>query len=191
MFIYLARHGETEWNALGRLQGTTDVPLNETGREQARALGEKMRGADIVSVTTSDLIRALQTGEEAAKVLGITEPITIDPELQERSFGIFEGLTRVDLETHHAEAWAAWRMSQIAPPGAEQTELVVARMERALRRIVTRNAPGNVLVVSHGAAMRLVMNELTGTQVAIIPNGAVYRIGLTDHVWSVIAHASP
>ena len=188
MYLYLARHGETEWNALGRLQGATDVPLNEVGRAQGRALGEKLRGEGIVSITTSDLVRAQQTGEEAAKVLGITSERAIDPDLRERGFGAFEGLTRVDLETHHPEAWAAWRMSQIAPPDAEQTEIVIERMKRALTRIVKHDAPGNVLVVSHGAAMRLVMNELTGTQTAIIPNGAVYRIALTNDVWSVMSH---
>lgn len=189
MFIYLARHGETEWNALGKLQGATDVPLNETGRAQGRALGERLKGEGIVSVTTSDLCRAVQTGEEAASVLGITTPPTIDADLRERGFGIFEGLTRIDLETHHAEAWQAWRMSQISPPGAEQTELVLERMKRALHRIARAGSPGNVLVVSHGAAMRLAMNDLTGTNMAIIPNGAVYKLALDNEAWEVNEHS--
>jgi len=157
--LYLARHGETEWNALGRLQGANDVPLNERGREQALALGAALSREGIVRVTASDLSRARQTGEVVARRLGVRE-LAIDPELRERSFGPFEGLTR--------------RASSVAPPGAEETSLVVARMKRALLRCFDRGGP--LLVVSHGAAMRLVLSELTGETVAPIANGAIYRL---------------
>jgi len=171
--LYLARHGETEWNALGRLQGANDVPLNERGREQALALGAALSREGIVRVTASDLSRARQTGEVVARRLGVRE-LAIDPELRERSFGPFEGLTRLECEARFPEQWRAWRASSVAPPGAEETSLVVARMKRALLRCFDRGGP--LLVVSHGAAMRLVLSELTGETVAPIANGAIYRL---------------
>jgi probable phosphoglycerate mutase len=110
--ILLARHGETAWNALGRLQGHTDIPLNETGRAQARALADGVAAAGIAAVVTSDLARARETGEIVAAALGLAAPV-IEPGLRERRFGVFEGLTRDECATHHPEAWRAWE-----PPSA-------------------------------------------------------------------------
>ena len=172
--LYLARHGDTDWNAIGKLQGASDIPLNATGRTQALALGGLLREEGIGFVATSDLVRARETGAIAAAALAVVD-IGLDPELRERSFGVFEGLTRAELESHHPEAWEAWRLRSIAPSSAEQTELVVARMKRSLLRLFERDG-GAALIVSHGAAMRLVMNDLTGTTLGPIANGAVYTL---------------
>lgn len=171
--VYLARHGETEWNALGKLQGANDIPLNEKGREQAAALGHALASVGIVRAMASDLSRAQETGALAARRLGVTE-FAIDPELRERAFGHFEGLTKLECEARFPEHWLAWRAKNEAPPGAEPTALVVARMKRALLRCF--DAGGPMLVVSHGASMRLLLNELTGEVHAPIANGAIYRL---------------
>ena len=194
--LYLARHGETEWNAIGRLQGATDVPLHASGRAQAQLLGESLRGEGIARVTTSDLSRARQTGEIAGAALGLTSPPVVDAELRERSFGIFEGLTRDELEANHAEAWRAFRASGTVPPGGEPQATIVARMNRAIGRCFERGGP--MLVVSHGAAMRLLLTELTTEVILPIANGAVYRIDLAEDgtalavvPWTAPARASP
>lgn len=171
--LYIARHGETEWNAARRLQGAADIPLNEDGRVQARALGEALSRAGIVSVTTSDLTRARETGAIAAAVLGLTVT-TVDPELRERSFGVFEGLNREELEARFPDEWRAWQTSAVTPPGGEPTDLVIARMRRGLERILAQDGP--TLVISHGAAMRLVLTELGGEPVPPLANGAIYRL---------------
>ncbi len=180
--LYLARHGETEWNALGRLQGATDIPLDASGRAQAEALGESLRGERIVSVTTSDLSRARQTGELAGAALGLTVPPFIDHELRERSFGIFEGLTRDQLEADHTEAWRAWLASGVVPTGGEAQPDIVARMKRGIARCFARSVETNgpMLIVSHGAAMRLFLSELTTEVIVPIANGAVFRLDLGD-----------
>jgi broad specificity phosphatase PhoE len=180
--LYLARHGETEWNALGRLQGATDIPLDASGRAQAEALGASLRAEGIVSVTTSDLSRARQTGEIAGTALGLTAAPVIDHELRERSFGIFEGLTRDELEANHAEAWRAWRASGVVPTGGESQPDIVARMKRGIARCFARcvETGGPMLIVSHGAAMRLFLSELTTEVILPIANGAVYRLELGD-----------
>ncbi|TMQ05877.1 MAG: histidine phosphatase family protein, partial [Deltaproteobacteria bacterium] len=88
--ILLARHGQTSWNALGRLQGHTDIELNDVGREQARELAARLASAELTAVWASDLARARQTGEIVAAALGLAPP-TVDPDLRERHYGVFEG----------------------------------------------------------------------------------------------------
>ena len=85
--ILLARHGQTSWNALGRLQGHTDIELNDVGREQARELAARLASAELTAVWASDLARARQTGEIVAAALGLAPP-TVDPDLRERCFGL-------------------------------------------------------------------------------------------------------
>jgi broad specificity phosphatase PhoE len=174
--ILLARHGETEWNAAGRLQGHTDIPLNEAGRAQARALAARVAGAGTGAVVTSDLARARETGEIVAAALGLVAP-AIEPALRERRFGVFEGLTRDECAARHPEAWRAWQERIGAPPGAEQQELAVARMAEALARIAAGEG-GPVLVVSHGGVMRLWLMDVLGEVVPPIVNAAVYEVDL-------------
>jgi len=177
--IFLARHGETAWNALGRLQGHTDIPLNDTGREQARALAAGLGDAGVVAVWASDLARARDTGAIIAAVLGLAAP-TIEPELRERRFGVFEGLTRGECEAQHPAAWRDWVAQVGTPPGAEPRPDAIARLGRALARIAAATAAGDgpVVVVSHGGVMRLWLMDLISTPVPLIANGAIYVV---DH----------
>lgn len=174
--ILLARHGQTDWNALGRLQGHTDIALNDTGRDQARALAATLASAGVRHIWTSDLGRSRETGEIVATTLGLAEP-RVDPELRERRFGVFEGLTRDQCAAQHPDAWQAWRAQTKAPPGGEPRETAVTRMSRALERIAAREE-GPVLVVSHGGLMRLWLMDLLGTTVPLIANGATFVV---DH----------
>lgn len=174
--ILLARHGQTSWNALGRLQGHTDIALDDTGRDQARALATAVAGIGVRTVWTSDLDRARETGAIVAAALGLPVPRT-EPELRERRFGVFEGLTREQCAAQHPDAWRAWLAKTSAPPGGEPLEEAVARMARALERIAVREE-GPALVVSHGGVMRLWLMDVLGEQIPLIANGATY---LVDH----------
>ncbi|MEZ5187956.1 MAG: histidine phosphatase family protein [Microbacterium sp.] len=93
--LLLVRHGETDWNAARRIQGSTDIPLNDTGREQARetaaALAARFAGQAPV-VASSDLSRARETAEIIAEALGVAGP-RLYPQLRERSYGVAEGMT--------------------------------------------------------------------------------------------------
>jgi broad specificity phosphatase PhoE len=174
--IVIARHAQTAWNALGKLQGHTDIELDETGREQARALAVALAEHSISRVWTSDLSRARETGAIVASALGLDPPQT-DPELRERQFGVFEGLTRDECAARHPEAWEAWRTNTKAPPGGEPREDAVARMDRVLRRIAG-DTPA--LVVSHGGVMRLWLMDLLGQTVPLIQNGTMYVVEVSD-----------
>jgi probable phosphoglycerate mutase len=177
--LYLARHGETSWNREGRWQGHTDIELNDVGHGQARKLGELLRGRDIARIHSSDLARARQTAEAAAAILGITE-LVIDRELRERSFGIFEGLTRKECEQRHPELWTSYRADpRRVPPGAESQEALADRMHAAMSRALARRDEGDdaaVLVVSHGGSIRALLARVTGEMPPPLENVAVFRV---------------
>jgi broad specificity phosphatase PhoE len=186
--VYLARHGETSWNREGRWQGHTDIALNEVGLAQARALGELLRGRGIGRVHTSDLSRARQTAETAAAILGVTD-VVVDRALRERSFGIFEGLTRQECALRHPDHWNEYRADpRRAPPGAESQDSLAARMHEAVARAVAPREPRDdapVLVVSHGGSIRALLALATGTMPPPLDNVAVFsavatRAGLED-----------
>lgn len=172
--ILLVRHGETAWNALGKLQGHTDTTLNDTGRSQARAVGAALQDAGITAIWTSDLSRARETGQIVASILGLPTPV-VDPELRERRVGVLEGLTHHECETQHPEAWKEWLSLTGNPPGGEPRAEAAARIGRALGRIAATGG-GPALVVSHGGAMRLWLMSLLGPDVPLIPNGATYLV---------------
>lgn len=174
--ILLARHGETAWNALGKLQGHTDIALNDVGRDQARGLADGFADAAVTAVWTSDLLRARETGAIIASALGLPAP-TVDPELRERAFGVFEGLTRNECETQHPVAWRDWVAQTGSPPGGEPRGDAIARLGRALGRIAATDG-GAALVISHGGVMRLWLMDLLGTSIPLIANGTTYVV---DH----------
>jgi broad specificity phosphatase PhoE len=171
--ILLARHGETEWNAIGRLQGHTDVELNDNGRAQARVLATELAAARIADVWTSDLARARETGAIVAAQLGLAAP-RVDADLRERRFGVFEGLTREECAARYPDAWRAWTSRTEHPPGGESREDATARMARAIDRI--RAEARISLIVTHGGVMRLWIANVTGEAVPLVGNGAVYTI---------------
>ena len=94
--LLLVRHGETDWNAEGRLQGHTDTPLNDYGRRQARTLADELAGEPIDAVYSSDLARARETAEIVGGRLGLT--VVVDPGLREKNWGSWEGLTPAERE---------------------------------------------------------------------------------------------
>ncbi len=172
--LLLARHAETDWNRFGRWQGTTDVPLNEAGLEQARALGARLAGRGLRLVASSDLGRARQTAEIVALALGLAQPL-LEPGLRERGYGAFEGLTRAECEVRHPVAWQAFCEGR-EPPGAELRAEVGRRMVETVTRLA--GAHEGLLVVSHGGAMRAFFDLATAVKVPPITNVAVYEVRL-------------
>jgi len=173
--LFVARHGETDWNAANRWQGHTDVPLNDHGRAQAKAVAGLLREAGLGGVVASDLSRAHETARIVADELGLAVPL-VDPALRERSFGVFEGLTRVECETIHAEAWRAWLEHRTPPEGGEASEALQARMVAAVGRaaegVAREDAPA--LVVTHGGALRSVVASITGEMPPLVGNAEVW-----------------
>lgn len=147
--LYLVRHGETDWNAQRRIQGSTDIPLNDTGRRQAADAAELLARRRFDAVVASPLSRAAETGAIIADRLGLTAPTTY-PGLAERSYGEAEGLT-------DTEVTARYPHDDI--PGRESRSALLARITETLAEIAVRFDGGVVVVATHGAVIRSVVNE--------------------------------
>jgi broad specificity phosphatase PhoE len=150
----LVRHGETDWNAAGRLQGHTDRPLSDYGREQARRLADELEGEEFDAIYASDLARARETAEIVGERLD--QKVVLDPDLREKDWGTWEGLTsteRLDVELV-----------------GEATEQHQKRMLAALDRIAVKHPHGRVLVVTHGGSMRRVQTEALGFARPVVEN---------------------
>ncbi len=178
MTLFLARHGETDWNRIGRWQGKTDIPLSEVGRAQALALAEGVRHRGITEIYASDLSRARETAEIVAGALGIAR-VTADPRLRERGFGCFEGLTREECAERHPDAWQRYLADRRdTPDDAEPHAEVVARVTAGLSAVAEAAGPSShALVVSHGAAIRSFIHAITGAAPPPLANTALFQVG--------------
>ena len=149
--LLLVRHGESEWNALGKWQGWADPPLSSLGRVQAKVAAGAVGSVD--AVVASDLQRASQTAEIVAAELGIG-PVVVDAALRERAAGPWEGRTRHEIE----EGWPGWLASGERPEGYETDEHV---LDRVLPALATLEAAGeSALVVTHGGVIGAVERHL-------------------------------
>jgi broad specificity phosphatase PhoE len=163
--LLLVRHGETDWNADGRLQGQTDRPLTDFGRRQARELADELANEELAAVYSSDLSRARETAEIVAERLGL--PVVLDPDLREKDWGSWEGLTAVERD----------RVEFVG----ESTEAHQARILRALRRIAERHpGDGSVLVVTHGGSMRRVQTATLGWALPVVENCGRWLCAVED-----------
>jgi len=152
--LLLVRHGETDWNADGRLQGQTDRPLSDFGRRQARQLADELAEEEFEAIYASDLARARETADIVGGRLGLA--VVLDPELREKDWGTWEGLTAVERD-------------RVAFAG-ETTEAHQERTLRALQRISERHPGGSVLVITHGGSMRRVQTAALGLALPVIEN---------------------
>jgi probable phosphoglycerate mutase len=177
--VFIARHGETDWNVAGRWQGHTDVPLNATGRAQAVALAERLRSEGILAVATSDLSRAHHTAEIVASALAVPLAL-VDPDLREQRFGRFEGLTPDECAERYPEDWARYLADRHAgPPGGESRAALLERVVRAVQGAAARLSPP-ALLVTHGGAIRALLAAVPADPGAPgrIPNAGVVRVSL-------------
>ncbi len=158
--FWFLRHGETDWNADGRSQGRTDVPLNEVGVGQAHAAAAALQGRGIASIVSSPLGRAHHTASIASEALGL--PVTVITGLQEVSFGVNEG---------HAmgQAWFSdWVAGKFTPERGESFDALRTRAAAALAEALAHPAP--VLVVAHGALFRALRAEMGLAPDVRLPN---------------------
>jgi broad specificity phosphatase PhoE len=150
--VWLVRHGETEWAALGRHTGRTDVPLTEIGREQARTLGRRLDVHAFELVMTSPLSRASET----AALAGFGAVAVTDPDLREWDYGALEGRLTAEIRADYP-GWTIWRGPW---PGGETIDEVAARADRVVAQI--RAAQGDVLVFAHGHLLRVLAARWLG-----------------------------
>ena len=152
--VWLARHGETEGSRSGQHTGRTDIPLTETGRNQAVALGERLRGHPFARVLTSPLSRAAET----ARLAGFGDIMVVDEDLREWDYGEFEGRKTDEIREQYRD-WTIWRGPW---PGGESIDHVAARADRILQRVGA--VDGDVLIFSHGHLLRVLAARWLGRE---------------------------
>ena len=151
--VLAIRHGETAWNVDGRIQGQLDVPLNEMGRWQVHRLALAVSDESIDAIYSSDLLRAFETAQAVAR--GADQPITTDPGLRERGFGIFEGLSYEEINLRWPEQAARWRKRDpdFAPEGGESLRQFSERGVGTVARLAALHPGQTIAIVSHGGVM--------------------------------------
>lgn len=175
-FLALVRHGETDWNLHGRLQGSSDIPLNETGRAQAREAAHELAGRHWDLLVSSPLSRAAETADIIGSHLGITRTETY-PDLAERHFGAAEGFTDYD-------AWSRWPHGRY--PGLEPRENLIVRGVRAIDDIADAHPESSIVAVAHGGVIRAIFDALRGIPSPRILNAGVSTLVRRDgKTWAV------
>jgi len=163
MRLLLARHGQSLWNEVRRFQGGTDVRLSDTGRAQARALGQALRRYRPATAYVSPLARARETAEIALAGAGV--PLVHVEELRELSLGAWEGCTIDEIRSQAGDPYAAWVRAPLdcPPPGAEPLPDVSRRVLSAMTRISAAHPDGDdVLIVAHGGVISVYACHVLG-----------------------------
>src|ERR1022692_3441584 len=161
----LLRHGQTPLSVQKRYAGASDVPLTETGVDQAAAAAKRLASAGIGAIVSSPLQRAVRTAEEVASVTGV--PVVTDEGFRETDFGAWEGLTFVEVR----ESWLA--DPAVARPGGGSFNEVNTRVTEALHRVRASQARQNVLIVSHVTPIKTLV-----AAALLAPPTALYRMHL-------------
>ncbi|HSK14987.1 MAG TPA: histidine phosphatase family protein [Gaiellaceae bacterium] len=181
--VYLARHGQSDWNAQGRWQGHADRPLTELGRRQAAQLATDLAGVPLEAVYSSDLERALATAEAVAAARGLR--VRTLPELREIDVGSWSGLSRAEAEERFPEAFDRWRNGTHAWDDGETYEQMGERVVAAVLAIGREHAHGTVLVVAHGGPIRALHATALGLGIPahrrlrpVEPNARLSRIAV-------------
>lgn len=152
--VVLWRHGRTEWNVAGRVQGQSDVPLDDVGRDQAREAAARLAALKPYRIVSSDLLRAAETAQILGEVTG--QVVELDVRLREMDFGAREGLTWGEAWAQFPDGMQAWiDGDETQIPGSETHRQAGERFAAALHDLLEDLPPKSVLVVvAHGAVLR-------------------------------------
>jgi probable phosphoglycerate mutase len=199
--LVVVRHGETAWNVEQRIQGQLDIPLNDTGRWQARRVAAALADEGLTAVYSSDLQRAAATAQALADATGLA--LGTDTGLRERAFGVFEGVTFREIEQRWPEDALRWRRREpgFGPGGGERLADFYARCVAAALRLAARHPGETIALVAHGgvldclyrAATRIALDAPRSWQ---LPNAGINRLlhsagGLVLVGWNDTGHLEP
>ncbi len=183
----LMRHGETDWNAQGRIQGQIDIPLNRTGESQAMAAAQSLAAESFDAAYSSDLLRAWATAEAVAG-----EAVLAEAQLRERHYGTLQSLTMKEAKALHPEVYrrhVEWDL-HFDLDGGESLAGFAKRAMAGLDSLARRHAGEKVLVVTHGGVLDIVYRTATGRSLAArrdfpIPNAALNWLERDETSWRV------
>jgi probable phosphoglycerate mutase len=180
--LIVIRHGETDWNRQHRFQGQIDVPLNQTGIDQAERLGRRLADEPFDLLVCSDLQRARRTAEPLWLPRGLA-PV-VDPRWREQGFGLLEGLDVPTIRSRHSDLWNRWvrhEADYALPEGGESNIAFHARVMGALSSLVAAHVGQRIVVVTHGGVLDMLWRQaqgqpLDGPRACDIPNTGINRL---------------
>src|SRR5205814_1635373 len=154
--LWMVRHGETAWNAQGRVQGQLDIPLSELGHAQARALAAALSANSFSSIYSSDLLRVQETARPTAERLHL--PVKTDPRLRERHYGIFQGATYAECRDRLPDDYARFKAKDLDYDfgSGESLRIFNVRALACVGEIAARHAGEELLVFTHGGVLEMV-----------------------------------
>ncbi|WP_206810627.1 histidine phosphatase family protein [Paradesulfitobacterium ferrireducens] len=166
--IILTRHGETQWNIEGRVQGMLDSPLTERGLNQAKRLASRLKQEGIQYLYASDRPRALATAEVIRTEIGLTAPVLPAPQFRELSFGEWEGKVWAELRESYTDIFAVWDKSPylVQIPGGETMPVVAERAWDYLKALIKKHAGETICIVTHGLTLKLLVTKALGFDVS-------------------------
>jgi len=192
--LCMVRHGETAWNAEGRVQGQLDVPLSAVGLAQARCVAAALAERRFSALYSSDLQRVRQTAQPAAEKLGLE--VRIDARLRERHYGVFQGLTYVQARESLPADYARFKAKdpQYAFGSGESLSDFFARALQCIGEIAARHDGEEVLVFTHGGVLEMAYRHATGCGLSTprrceLPNAALNWIEVGEREWIVLGWA--
>ena len=164
MRLILIRHGESSWNRERRIQGISNIELNERGRKQAEKIAIALRGEKVDAIYSSPLKRAVDTAKAIAQVHHLE--VNIEPDLRELDVGELDGLREKEVNQRYGEFWKEWRKGDgsIHLPGGESLEELQRRAWRAIQHIDGKHSNEVVIVVSHLFAIRTIICQALGLE---------------------------
>ena len=186
--LFVIRHGETDWNADGRLQGQTDIPLNGKGLAQAALMAQGLRDTSLSAIYSSDLLRASQTAEQLTQVMGVE--LQLHSGLRERHFGHFQGMTLAQVEEQYPLEAKCWRQRQpdFIPGGesgaGESLREFAERVLNALNVIAASHLSEEVAIVTHGGVMDVIYRAATRTPLQAPRTWALGNTSVSHLLWS-------
>lgn len=159
--LLVVRHGQTEWNITGRIQGSSDIDLDETGKAQAVEAAPALAAYEPVRIISSDLRRAVDTARPIAQIVGVE--VELDKRLRERAYGPWEGLTHHEIAEQFPDDHRRWRSQEpLLHPEIETWGELKRRTGDAARDIVEAEFDGTVIVVCHGGSARQIVGGVLG-----------------------------
>jgi probable phosphoglycerate mutase len=186
----VVRHGETAWNAQGRIQGHLDSPLNEEGLAQALLVGDRLTRQPFAHLYSSDLGRALQTVQPIADRSG--HPVRTDTRLRERDLGLFQGLTGAECERRFPEHYARFRARDPdhVMPGGESARHVYERVSEVFTFLAREHIGARLVVVTHGGVLDALYRFVQGVPLDRprdfpIFNASLNTVRCTGAQWSL------
>lgn len=192
--IMAIRHGETDWNTQGRIQGSLNIPLNAKGRLQAQQLARVLADIQIAAIYTSDLSRA----QETADYIGQATRLVVQPEvgLRERGFGVFEGHSFLEIEQTQPELARRWRKREpdFQPEGGESLLQFRSRILATVNRLAAQHVGRQIVLVAHGGVMDVLYRAATGQELQAprtweLGNAAINRLLWTPETFSLVGWA--